>query len=723
MRKTIKTFVLCLIVLCFGFCSGGPEKTGETATATAAAEPGAKTDFFGELVKTFPKATGLQAEIISYENIVKGVAPPDFEKHTGAAYKPSHNEDPAIPAQCWIETGYGTQNACKYCHTDYLASIKHGNGFPIGEDQVLYSFPAANLNKINWKNITHPQELMARLEAGKPAVPQPDDPKNLTYVREDNWAEAYGRARPDGDTSWNNPSQPANPLQLFPALDPRDLFPFREKDPTGGGAHGYIDKEGFIKNKKEKYTGWRAVNFFPYAIFTPLTGSVSGIYIRLPKSFMTASGALDIDVYKRNLDLLEKVIKNDNPGQAVYYGDASKVKVQKGFYPVGTEFAHPLHYVDLEADGESAAGEAATYEFPGTRSKRVKEIRYMYKWKEVDVNDIAAIEDDSPYARVVGKEWKGWLENQAGWVLAAYIENREGRLRPQTTEELLQCLGCHSSVGNTIDAVWSFQRKLPGDLGWKDMNYGFYNQKEPDKTRLNDYQNENIAMGELEYFYYSVVGADLFGIMPAEIKAELTAYTAEKQLVKELGLKNPPGLIFDDEKLKATAAEKRKDILEERSRIMRHYARSKSYLYQDKEKGEAFLKGKIFYPSEATMKANIAGYRRILLDQSFNLGKGTFGDTPEAIPFTLRSDGTVKNAAGEVIPAGGVITSRPYGKDGVGTTPTGIAAVNGEGEPVDEKGAPAPLDKDPKKVKGHVSTGGTFDMNYNPIIKKKLKKD
>jgi hypothetical protein len=394
---------------------------------------------------------------------------------------------------------------------------------------------------------------------------------------------------------------------------------------------------------------------------------------------------------------------------------------------VGAEFAHPLHYVDLNADGETGKSldgvnnnKTPDYEFPGTRSKRVKEIRYMYKWKDVGLEDIGAVEIEEEYAKVIGKEWQGWIDNKAGWILGAYIENRQGKLRPQTTEELLQCLGCHSSVGNTIDAVWSFQRKLPGDSGWQEMNYGHYKKAEADKTRLNDYQNENIDMGELEYFYYSVVGADLFGVMPGEIKTELLAYVNANNLEKELQLKTDLALIFDDDKLKATPKEKREGILQERAKIMRHYAKSRSYLYYDQDAGEHFIKGNIFYPTGKTMKANIAGYRRIVLDQSFNLGKNIFGTQPQAIPFTFRSDGTVKDGENRLIPVGAVITSRPWGPDGIGITPTGLVKVNDKGEPVDATGNVVDVEKDPRKVVGHVSTGGTFDTLYTPVIKKKV---
>ncbi len=672
----------------------------------------------------YEEMTGLKTEYISFDNFKNGIESSDFQKHTGVPYQPSYNEEPTIPAQCWIETSYGTQNACKYCHTNYLTEIKHGNNWPIAEDQILFSFPSPDLNKVLWTNIIHPEEIIKRLEEENISLPQTDDPAILTYIRGDNWIATYNIARGNGDDSWNNLSHADSEFQLFPALNPDDLFPYSEENPTDSGTHGYVDQEGFVKNKNNEYTGWRAVNFFPYAIFTPLTGSVSGIYIRLPREFMAKEGEVDIEIYKKNLDLLVKNIKNMQFDSEYYYGAASGIKVDKGFYPVGTEFAHPLHYVDLNADSECGTdldglnnNDSKDYEFPGTRSKRVKEIRYMYKWKNVTIEDIAPKEEEEEEAgRIIGKEWKGWIDNNAGWVISAYIEDREGNLRPQTTEELCQCLGCHGEVGNTIDSVWSFQRKLPAELGWQEMNYGYYKKSRPDKTKLQDYYNQNIEMGELEYFYYTVVGADLFGIMPVEIEEELIKYVEENNLVKELALKNDLNIIFDDDKLKNTAKDKRKEVLLERAQIMRHYASSRSYLYHDPASGNYYIKGNIFYPFEKTMKANIAGYMRIVLDQSFNLGKNIFGTQPGHIPFTFRSDGTVVDAEGKVIPVGAVIVSRPWGEDGVGITPTGIVKVNDKGEPVDEHGNVVDIDKNPEDAVGHLSKGGTFETKYNPII-------
>lgn len=668
-------------------------------------------------------AKGLKPEIISSGDFLKGIAPPDFLLLSGAEYKPSCNEDPGISPQCWIETGYGTQNACKYCHTDYLTSIKHGNAYPIAEDQILYSFPSASLNRILWRNIIYPHEISERLIADSIEIPKPGD---YVYVREDNWSTAWQKARGNGNTSWMNTADPDSPLALFPSLNPQHLFPYNGNDPTGGNIHGYIDPEGFVRNEKNEFTGWRGINFFPYAIFTPLTGSVSGIYIRLPEKFMTNRGKFSADVYKENLDLLEKNIKNLPPGKKSYSGDASKEKIVKGFYPVGTEFAHPLHYVDLLADGDKGidldgllANNKKDYEFPGTRSKRVKEIRYMYKWKEVDLADIAISDDEDEegkFEMIIGREGQGWVDNGAGWILSAYIEDRHGNLRPQTTEELAQCIGCHGKVGNTVDAVWSFQRKLPGDMGWQDMNYGNYNSAMPERTNLNDYVHEKTDMGELGYFYYTVVGADLYGIMPAEIKAELTNYLIRDNLLNQLKLNFNLQEIFDDELLKNMGRDKRKKILEERQKIMRHYSKSRAYLDYDEVSNNYYVKGNIFYPSQETMERNIQLYRMIVLDQSFNLGKDVFGAERDNVPFTFRSDGTVLDEDRFIIPAGEIIRSRPFNEEGIGITPTGIVGVNEFGEPIDEAGIVIDVVTESHKAAGHISTGGTFDMYYNPIL-------
>jgi hypothetical protein len=53
-----------------------------------------------------------------------------------------------------------------------------------------------------------------------------------------------------------------------------------------------------------------------------------------------------------------------------------------------------------------------------------------------------------------------------GWQIQSFIETRSGRLRVSTFEENLFCMGCHTSVGTTIDKTFSFPRKVDGAAGW-----------------------------------------------------------------------------------------------------------------------------------------------------------------------------------------------------------------------------------------------------------------
>ena len=46
------------------------------------------------------------------------------------------------------------------------------------------------------------------------------------------------------------------------------------------------------------------------------------------------------------------------------------------------------------------------------------------------------------------------------WQYQGFIEDSEGWLRPQTHQELVFCVGCHSGIGATTDSNFSFARKL-----------------------------------------------------------------------------------------------------------------------------------------------------------------------------------------------------------------------------------------------------------------------
>ncbi|HQT05567.1 MAG TPA: hypothetical protein PLU46_11320, partial [Thiotrichales bacterium] len=286
---------------------------------------------------------------------------------------------------------------------------------------------------------------------------------------------------------------------------------------------------GFYRDAQGIMTGWRAINFMPYGIFSPQTGSVSGIYIRLPVAFMqNDQGKFDTTIYTQNLDLLAKAVQDRLTEQdaKTYLGKASGVAVQKGVYPVGTEFAHSLHYVDVDADGR----DASVSRFPGMRSQRVKEVRYMIKWEDYNPNGQRPTAGAEPTA-IYGNDSQGWVDNGAGWYLVGFIEDAKGDLRPQHREELMQCIGCHSGVretemptftsgvGNTVDSTWAFPRQLPNGLGWQEMNYLGY-----DKTKgvtLAEPQNRDANKGEYRLFLEHVVGANLYGEMSTSIEVFL----------------------------------------------------------------------------------------------------------------------------------------------------------------------------------------------------------
>jgi len=87
---------------------------------------------------------------------------------------------------------------------------------------------------------------------------------------------------------------------------------------------------------------------------------------------------------------------------------------------------------------------------------------------------------DNPY---------GVVYAHAGWDLVAYLEQdtESGRLRPGIREENQFCIGCHGrSIGVMRDGIWSFQRKLPGEEGWRTQDF----------SRIKDYVNKQTGKGD-----------------------------------------------------------------------------------------------------------------------------------------------------------------------------------------------------------------------------------
>ncbi|MBD3787691.1 MAG: hypothetical protein IE922_12120 [Sphingomonadales bacterium] len=590
-----------------------------------------------------------------------------------------------IPAQCYIETAGGTQNPCQVCHTDGLAKRHFGNNAPqggwspyIGDLTASYAFAALDYpfrpnGSINpWENTLHPERLRAAVaEAGL----DPAKWDMAAWVSQDNWSAAAAR-RPGDARVWDTGVKD-DPFRLFPALSPADLPADADGFVRSDRAEGafFHDGQGWI-------TGWRSVNFVPHGIFTPLTGSVSGIYIRLPERFMKdAAGQFDIATYAANLDLVAAAVSDHLPADApaTYQGAAAEVPVQPGIYPIGTEFAHPLHYVDTEADGS----EGAPGRFPGARADRVKEIRYMYKNRRFDP-EYAGPEIKEESAPAYASRSEGWIDNGAGWILAGWIEDEGGALRVQTPSELVQCVGCHSGhepqretggwetfqsgVGVTIDSTWALPRRLPGDAGWgENTAMGYRAPQDAEgigRTSRPDPMNRAMAKGEFAHFLEHVVGVNLYGVMPASVEAFLA-----QQIRKDRGYSADwPALATDTAETYVATQRQRAALLKELT------ARG------DHLDTDGNLAGALLYPPQSAALEAARRYRMVVSTQRYDFGKDVFAETPVTYRYFREAATAFPHQDGTPYRVGEIVIDRPIDEDrtsltwGIGIAPTEITA-------------------------------------------------
>lgn len=365
------------------------------------------------------------------------------------------NREAPIPSMCYTKTE-GRSNPCWTCHTG-------GIGLNSSDDaglQTEYSFSEVGLTN-HWRN------LFVDRRAQAAAI---TDEEALRYIREDNYTPLREALR-GVDT------------KVYPGYRP-DL------DFTKG-----FDEDGFARDG----SGWRAVRYKPFlGTFWPTNGSTDDVFIRLPPEFRRdASGAESRAVYKLNLSLVEvamtldpRVLDNaehrreveplderaggldlNGDGQlsdgvtqvrgvpAHYVGGASKVALHGHLYPAGTEFLHTVRYVDPEQ--------------PSLLSARMKEVRYARKAEFADTWKVIATYEEEFDAKSRGRlplfqgSAEGGLLNDFGWRFQGFIEDEKGRLRLQTQEEHLFCMGCHTKLGVTVDQTFSFPRKVPGKEGWR----------------------------------------------------------------------------------------------------------------------------------------------------------------------------------------------------------------------------------------------------------------
>jgi len=394
---------------------------------------------------------------------VPGAPPPAAAAHDPLAVARAdrlrglrHNPEPTIPPQCYTRTD-GQSNPCWTCHT-------RRNGGNLMDDVALqeeYAFSKAG-NDNHWSN------LYADRSAAMATI---SDEQVLRYVRQDN----YAALRP----------------ALLQAQDYLGWVP--DLDFAAG-----FDAEGFARDG----SWWRAFRYKPFpGTFWPTNGSTDDVLLRLPRDFyLDEQGQPSRDLYRLNLAILEAALTApegrrpapravepvreelagiDLDGDGKVGGEATRIAqlpsqyvvryagsklsqerraVRRWRYPLGTEFLHTVRYLDPDA--------------PGMISRRMKELRYAIKLSAPSDKGTANVYEHERFEKERGNvpiyagHSETGLYNSHGWKLQGFIEDRDGRLRLQTTEESYYCMGCHTSIGVTVDSSFAFPRKPPGAAGW-----------------------------------------------------------------------------------------------------------------------------------------------------------------------------------------------------------------------------------------------------------------
>ena len=364
-----------------------------------------------------------------------------------------YNREGIIPPQCYTKNDQ-TFNACYVCHQSPISGRE--NVMDDIDLQREYSFSPLGMTN-HWKNL---------FEDRRERVSMVSDEEILNYVSQENYSELAGRLEEGGFQGW------------IPEM--KDLH-------LGDLA---FDEEGFARDG----SNWVAFNYKPFpSTFWPTNGSTDDVMIRLPEIFRTdLQGGESRDVYRANLAILEANMKGleeisclpvderavgrdlDGDGKigtagrivdvTSYVGGATKVEIHTHLYPGGTEFMHSVRYLGLDEGGQV------------TFSPRMKELRYMKKWRAYSKPVYARQYQLEGFEKEAGNlpgyhnlEDNG-LDNGNGWAISGFIEDKAGRLRSLTYEEKFSCMGCHNSIGSTIDKTFSFARKVEGAEGWGYLN-------------------------------------------------------------------------------------------------------------------------------------------------------------------------------------------------------------------------------------------------------------
>lgn len=445
------------------------------------------------------------------------VLPP---KPKSSAVLGSYNREAIIPPQCYTKTE-GRHNPCYVCHQDAIPGRE--NTMNDADLQAAYTFSDVGTHN-HWDNL---------FEDRSERVNAISDQDILAWVNQDNYSELAPRLKAAGFKAW--------------IPDMKDLH-------LGAAA---FDRQGFAKDG----SGWVAFNYKPMpSTFWPTNGSTDDVMIRLPEPFrVDKNGKPSRAVYRANLAILEARIKGlekvsvdpiderkvatdlDGDGKLGtatfitqvdgFIGGAHDYYSLRGLYPKDTEFMHSVRYLGINKDGSIGV------------SRRMKELRYMRKAGMMTRAQIAEKYREEGYSKDAGYlpgyvpvgHWG--LDNGMGWAIMGFIESPSGKLRFNTYEENFSCMGCHTSVGATIDKTFSFARKVEGAKGW-----GYINLK-----GMPDAPNVGESKGEIATYLERVGGGGEFRSNP-EMQARFFNAKGEADAKKIAAVPDVYGLITPSKK-------------------------------------------------------------------------------------------------------------------------------------------------------------------------------
>ena len=416
-----------------------------------------------------------------HRGVIAPTLPDVHPRHT------AFNHEAPIPPQCYTKTD-GRFNPCYVCHQNQVPGRE--NAMNDGELQVEYAFSDVGMTN-HWQN------LFVDRSAAVAAI---SDDEILAWIDQDNYSTLAPRLREAEFGGW------------IPDLTGLE---------QGAGA---FDAQGFAKDGSL----WVAFNYKPFpSTFWPTNGSTDDVMIRLAPPFRTdAASNYSADVYKANLAIVEANVKGlteigalpiderklevDLDGDGTlgiidivrkvdrYVGAAADEYLDTYLYPAGTEFLHTVRYVGLGADDEIVL------------SRRMKEVRYLKKWqpyrkviyaRQYELEGFSKDGGALPHYQLIGDHG---LDNGYGWSVQSFIEGVDGELRTATYEENLFCMGCHTSIGATIDKTFSFPRKVDGAKGW-----GYINLR-----GMPDAPNRGEVKGEIATYLERIGGGGEFRSNP-----------------------------------------------------------------------------------------------------------------------------------------------------------------------------------------------------------------